>query len=204
MNTRKNIDKLFLQKFEGAEIAPPEDVWQNIASRLPEQKHKRRLIPLWFRYGGVAAILLLVLLLGNEFRTPGTVNHLSYDPVSRRDIHNQIRLSSTEFTETMLQVSMDLQKITQGHASHTGSSSEGVERSAVVTGLASGGASGYTSEETTIGQEAAIAEEFLDSEAAEALAEKEAFIPDEDFGDKPSPPIIGNVSESAVAMQAAP
>ena len=113
MSTRKNIDKLYLRKFENAEAAPPEAAWENILSRLPEQEKKKRFFPFWFRYAGAAAILLLLVSLGfNFFSTETSAPKLS-NSVSRQDIHNTIRLSSSSFTETMLEVSMSLQDMMQ-------------------------------------------------------------------------------------------
>lgn len=111
MSTRKNIDKLYLSKFEGAEVAPPEDAWQNIASRLPEAKQKKKIVPLWFRYAGTAALLLLLVSLGMDYFSNEPNTRMVTTPVTRQDIHKEIRLSSSEFTETMLQISMTLQDI---------------------------------------------------------------------------------------------
>ena len=65
MSEKKNIDRLFQEKFKDFEANPPEYVWDNIHDALQEKK-KRRVIPLWWRYGGVAA----VLVLGTLFSLP--------------------------------------------------------------------------------------------------------------------------------------
>ena len=65
MSEKKNIDRLFQEKFKDFEADPPEYVWDNIYDALQEKK-KRRLIPFWWRYGGVAA----VLVLGTLFTLP--------------------------------------------------------------------------------------------------------------------------------------
>lgn len=57
MNEKKNIDRLFQEKFKDFEVTPPDFVWDNIQSRL-EEKKKRRIVPLWFRLSGVAAVLV--------------------------------------------------------------------------------------------------------------------------------------------------
>ena len=62
MNEKKNIDRLFQEKFKDFEVAPPEFVWENIQEALQEKK-KRRAVPLWIRLSGVAAILALGSLL---------------------------------------------------------------------------------------------------------------------------------------------
>lgn len=66
MNEKHNIDRLFQEKFKDFEVAPPEFVWENIREELQEKK-KRRVIPLWFRLSGVAALLVLSGLLATLF-----------------------------------------------------------------------------------------------------------------------------------------
>jgi hypothetical protein len=62
MREKKDIDRLFQEKFKDFEAAPPERVWGNIEAELRKEK-KRRVVPLWFKLGSVAAILLIALLL---------------------------------------------------------------------------------------------------------------------------------------------
>lgn len=59
MNERKNIDRLFQEKFKDFEASPPADSWANIESRLNKEEKKRRIIPFWFQLSGVAAALIL-------------------------------------------------------------------------------------------------------------------------------------------------
>ncbi|TRW22126.1 hypothetical protein FMM05_18230 [Flavobacterium zepuense] len=73
MSDKKNIDRLFQEKFKDFEAAPPEFVWENIREEL-EEKKKKRVIPLWMRLSGVAAILIVGLFLGISYlnnTTPG-------------------------------------------------------------------------------------------------------------------------------------
>ncbi len=58
MSEKKKIDRVFQEKFRDFEFAPPEPAWDNIRAGL-EKKKKRRVIPLWFRMSGVAALLVL-------------------------------------------------------------------------------------------------------------------------------------------------
>jgi hypothetical protein len=60
MKENKNIERLFQEKFKDFEALPPEDSWDFIADRLNEKKKKRRIVPIWFQFSGVAATLLLV------------------------------------------------------------------------------------------------------------------------------------------------
>ncbi|MDP5001867.1 MAG: hypothetical protein NWQ14_00125 [Flavobacterium sp.] len=59
MKENKNIERLFQEKFKNFEALPPEDSWDFIADRLKEKK-KKRIVPIWFQYSGIAASLLLV------------------------------------------------------------------------------------------------------------------------------------------------
>ncbi len=59
MKERKNIDRLFQEKLKDFEAVPPENLWENIAEKLKEKKKKRRVIPIWWKLSGVAAIFIL-------------------------------------------------------------------------------------------------------------------------------------------------
>ncbi|MDR6968679.1 hypothetical protein J2X31_002705 [Flavobacterium arsenatis] len=58
MNDKKNIDRLFQEKFKDFEVEPNEQIWINIDAALREKK-KRRVVPIWFRLTGIAAALIL-------------------------------------------------------------------------------------------------------------------------------------------------
>jgi hypothetical protein len=69
MNEKKDIDRLFREKFRDFEVAPPEMAWSNIEAELLKKKKKRRVIPLWYRVGGVAALLVIGLMISLPFFT---------------------------------------------------------------------------------------------------------------------------------------
>lgn len=60
MKEQKNIERLFQEKFKDFEAIPPQDSWDNIASRLTEKKKKKRVIPFWFQFSGIAASLIII------------------------------------------------------------------------------------------------------------------------------------------------
>jgi hypothetical protein len=64
MSEKKNIERLFQEKFKDFEAIPSPEVWDNIEAKLKEKK-KRRVIPLWFKLSGVAAILLIGFMIGD-------------------------------------------------------------------------------------------------------------------------------------------
>lgn len=65
---KKNIDKLFQEKFSNFSEAPDEKVWQSINTSLDKKKKSRKIIPLWWKFGGVAAILVIGLFIANPFK----------------------------------------------------------------------------------------------------------------------------------------
>jgi len=66
MDEKKNIDRLFQEKFKDYEVFPDASAWKNIEKQLMKKK-KRRIIPLWLRFAGAAAILLLLISTGFWF-----------------------------------------------------------------------------------------------------------------------------------------
>ena len=59
MKDKKNIERLFQETFKDFEETPRERVWENIQSKLDSKKRDKKIIPIWFWYAGVAALLLL-------------------------------------------------------------------------------------------------------------------------------------------------
>lgn len=70
--SKQNLDNYFKQKFENIEEFPPEVVWENLEAQLSKKK-KRRVIPFWWKFSGVAALFLLSFGL-YTFYTDGTQN----------------------------------------------------------------------------------------------------------------------------------
>jgi hypothetical protein len=65
MSDKKNIDRLFQEQFKDFEATPEKHVWSNINAALNNQeKKKRRIIPLWLRLAGTAALLALLFSVG--------------------------------------------------------------------------------------------------------------------------------------------
>ena len=57
MSDKKKIDRLFQEGFKDFEAQPDDAVWKRIEAKL-EKKKKRRVIPIWWQYAGVAALLV--------------------------------------------------------------------------------------------------------------------------------------------------
>ena len=65
MREKKYIDRIYQEKFKDFEAAPREEVWKSISVKLQEDKRRRTLVtPFWSRLAGIAAILTLILLIG--------------------------------------------------------------------------------------------------------------------------------------------
>ncbi|MCH4822535.1 hypothetical protein ML462_05060 [Gramella lutea] len=61
MKEKKNIDRIYQEKFKDFEREPNERVWENISAKLDKKDKKEPIIiPLWFKLGGVAAVIALV------------------------------------------------------------------------------------------------------------------------------------------------
>ncbi len=66
MSEKKNIDRLFQERFKDFEAEPSEHVWKNIEAALKEDKKDRKVIPFWWRLSGVAAALVIGFFLVNS------------------------------------------------------------------------------------------------------------------------------------------
>ncbi|WP_339711120.1 outer membrane beta-barrel protein [uncultured Kriegella sp.] len=64
---KKNLDKLFQEKFKDFSEVPDEKVWQQISASLDKKKNTRKIIPFWWKLGGVAAVLAFLILAINPF-----------------------------------------------------------------------------------------------------------------------------------------
>jgi len=88
MTPNKKIDRLFQEKLKDLELNPPNIVWENIEAHL-NRKKKRRIIPIWFRFAGAAAILLLL--------TFGTIKYLQSSTNTNQPQHI---ISDTEISDS--------------------------------------------------------------------------------------------------------
>lgn len=111
MEERKHIDRLYQEKFKDFEATPREAVWKNISSRLEEKNRKRRVLPLWYKLAGVAALLALLFNFANDlFKT-----NLNSSRVATELDENfgEFDLASSAFTQKMIKSSIILQALMQ-------------------------------------------------------------------------------------------
>lgn len=71
MKNKKHIDKLFKDRFKDFEVSPPPEVWGSIQNSMESRKKNRKIIPLFWKVGGVAALLALLFTISNS------INHMS-------------------------------------------------------------------------------------------------------------------------------
>ncbi len=96
MSDNKNIDRLFQEKFKDFEVFPEPNVWKGIENELTGKKKKRRIIPLWLRLAGAAAILLLLIPTGYW-----VYNNNNTKP----DIPNTNSITNTDKNDNLLKIS---------------------------------------------------------------------------------------------------
>ncbi len=64
MNDKKNIDRLFQEKFKDFDVAPSEIVWEKIKAHQQQDKKKPLILPLWYKVGGIAALIAIIFGIG--------------------------------------------------------------------------------------------------------------------------------------------
>ena len=60
---KNHVDQVFKDRLKDYQETPDERVWESIAASLDKKKSKKRVVPIWWRLGGVAAALALLLYL---------------------------------------------------------------------------------------------------------------------------------------------
>lgn len=66
---KKNLEQLFKDTFRDFHEAPDEKVWESIEASLDKKKQKKRIIPIWWQLGGVAAALAILFYVVDPFGT---------------------------------------------------------------------------------------------------------------------------------------
>ncbi|TDT46404.1 hypothetical protein CLV90_0454 [Maribacter spongiicola] len=86
---KKNIDELFRDKLSDFKQTPDNKVWRAIDASLDKRK-KKRIIPLWWSFGVVAAAIMIGLLVFNPFTEEQTTNEILVDTDNESEILNDI------------------------------------------------------------------------------------------------------------------
>ncbi|QIH38993.1 hypothetical protein G7A72_09325 [Flavobacterium sp. Sr18] len=97
MNDKKNIDRFFQERFKDFEMSPNEQVWENIQTELKKERKKRKVIPFWIKFPGIAAAFLLCLFALNSLlnNNPDSQNGIVVSP--------EILKSSTEIRDSIIE-----------------------------------------------------------------------------------------------------
>lgn len=68
MSNKKNIDRLFQEKFKDFDVKPDPKVWQKIQSELNEEQEDKPvfILPFWLKLSGIAASVLLLMFIGKS------------------------------------------------------------------------------------------------------------------------------------------
>ncbi len=64
---KKNLEQLFKESFQDFQEVPDQKVWASIKASLDSKKQKKRMVPIWWGLGGIAATLAILLLTTNPF-----------------------------------------------------------------------------------------------------------------------------------------
>ena len=66
---KENIDKLYQEKLKNFNEVPDEKVWKAISTSLDKKKKSRTIIPFWWKLGGIAAMLAILLYVFIPFES---------------------------------------------------------------------------------------------------------------------------------------
>ncbi len=85
MKEKKNIDRLFQEKFKDFEVAPEEAVWEKIRARQQQKKKRGLLLPFWYRAAGVAAMLAIIAGIGYFSRNSDPIEDIVLEDATTQD-----------------------------------------------------------------------------------------------------------------------
>lgn len=97
MSEKKNIDTFFKEHLEGYNVTPPEMAWKNIEAKLKEKEEKRRVVPFWWKFSGIAASLLIgFIVYDGYFNSDSKINKTVVDQNNDQSIKKQNDKNSKE------------------------------------------------------------------------------------------------------------
>lgn len=80
MKEKKNLDRLFQEKFKDFEAHPSDQVWKNIVAAKAKKNEDRKVAAIWWRLGGVAALLLVLITTGFVLWNTTSNDEITNDP----------------------------------------------------------------------------------------------------------------------------
>ncbi|WP_340064304.1 outer membrane beta-barrel protein [Ascidiimonas aurantiaca] len=109
MGEKKNIDRLYREKFKDFEQIPHETVWNKIENSLDRQnRENRRVLPFWWRLGGMAAAIALLVTIGYNLLTRDQAVETQV-PVT--NIQEDVLKTDTETPEKIAPAEIDQQTL---------------------------------------------------------------------------------------------
>ncbi|NNK11171.1 MAG: outer membrane beta-barrel protein [Flavobacteriaceae bacterium] len=102
---KKSIEKVFREKLQDYSHLPEETVWENISASLDKKQKKRRILPIWWKMGGVAALFVIGLIIflpqndlptSEEVITDSELNVPSKDANSEKNLLTDPVLSDSD------------------------------------------------------------------------------------------------------------
>ena len=85
----KHIDRIFQESFKNFEAQPSDQVWSKIQGQIKPKK--RRILPIWFKYAGVAASLLFAFGLGYWLQPTPTNQEASFTNLNNDDAKIEVQ-----------------------------------------------------------------------------------------------------------------
>src|SRR5210317_1457682 len=85
---KDSIDKLYQEKLKNFSEVPDEKVWKSIAASLDKKKKSRLILPVWWKLGGAAAILAILLYVFIPFENAQKTDQIITDVESSPSTNN--------------------------------------------------------------------------------------------------------------------
>lgn len=102
---KKKLDELFRDTLSDFKEAPNDSVWASIEASLDKKKRKR-VLPLWWSLGSIAAALLVGFLIFNPFNKSSTTEQNNTDPITDSNDASRV-LKIDQNNEEAIEVTTD-------------------------------------------------------------------------------------------------
>ena len=176
---KKNLDKLFQEKLKDYREAPDERVWQSIQNSLDQKKKSRRVIPIWWKLGGVAAVLLIALLLINPFDSREVDGSVITDTENTQNPENNQGIDQKN--ELIEEDDIPESSVVQSNAEHQDSSTTSEDETFISTDeLLTPSSEAITNNEDRIQTNEGLKEESLQKRTDELPIQREVLAADQE------------------------
>jgi len=111
MGNKKNIDRLFQEQFKNFEVSPNDAIWENIQSKLEEDRKRNKKVPIWMKISGIAASLLLLVAISVTFLSTDDIKNKIVD-VSEDENSIIKNVSNTDTKESASEIIVNKKRTT--------------------------------------------------------------------------------------------